>query len=107
MHIVYPELTALLELARLVLTFYVTIGLMAIGFATMCAGSRGASAAARYFFLRPLQALIGATRTGVALVLGTIWAGLVRVIIRIGRGIATELKELAADARWLVSRMGR
>ena len=46
------------ELARLLvllLTFYATVGIMAIGFAMMVAGKDGAAAAGQLFLVRPLR----------------------------------------------------
>ena len=103
----YTDDMALLQLARLVLTCYLTIALMGIGFAMMWVGPPGAGAAARFFFLRPLQALLGALRSACALVLGAVSAGTGWGISGIARAIWRELKELAADARWLVRRFDR
>jgi hypothetical protein len=98
-----PHHTMLLQLATHVLALYACVGVMGIGFATMCAGERGARAAARFFFLRPLQSLNSGTRRAVMIVVASICAGLGKAITLISRGIATELKELAADVRWLIS----
>jgi len=98
---------ALLQLARLVITFYLTIALMGIGFAIMCGGPDAAGAAARWFFLAPLQALLGRLRSAGALMLGSVWTGAVWARKRIAQATRRELKELAADVRWVVSRFDR
>jgi hypothetical protein len=97
-----PHHSALLALAVHLLTLYAAIGLMAVGFAIMLGGPPTAAATARFFFIRPLQSLITGSRMLVALVAAAIYGGLVRAIAVIGRGIATELRELVADVRWLI-----
>ena len=96
-----------LQLVRLLLTFYLTIAIMGIGFAIMCGGPDAAGAAARLFFLAPLQALLGSLRSAGALMLGSLWTGAVWGIKRIAQATRRELKELAADLRWLVDRFDR
>jgi hypothetical protein len=95
------------DLVRLVITFYLTIAIMGIGFAVMCAGPAGARAAARFFFLAPLQALLGAVSSASAIVLGTIWASVAWAINRTTQAAWRELKEVGADLRWLVRRFDR
>jgi len=98
---------AWLELARLAVTFYLTIALMGIGFAIMCGGLDAAGAAARLFFLAPLQALLGSVRSAAALIVGSVWTALVWASKGIAQATRRELRELAADLRWLVRKFDR
>ncbi len=95
------DATASVELLTLVLTFYLTIGIMGIGVAVMWDGENGARRAARLFFLRPVQWLVQRTRAALVAIVLALRTPLTRVIVR---PVAAELKELAADSRWLASR---
>ena len=103
----YTNATAVAELVRLVVTLYLTVAIMGIGFATMVAGSNGASAAARLFFVRPVQMVWGAVLALFALVFGSVWAGLAGLLATLIRALRRELREVAADFRWLVARFDR
>ena len=81
------------------LTFYLTIAIMGIGFAVMFAGGKGASAAARFFFARPMQLIARTIGMAVLASLALLWRGAVRV----RKDLTAELKELAADLRWLIA----
>ena len=93
------EFTTVIELIRLILTSYLTIAIMGIGFAVMFAGSQGASAAARFFFARPMQWVVHTIGMAVLAGLGLLWSGAARV----GKKLAGEFKEFAADLRWLIA----
>src|ERR1700674_1477720 len=84
-----------------VLAFYTTIGIMAAGFGMMLGGPEQAARVARFFFVRPLHALVHQTRSAVVAIMVTIWSTVVNLI---ARWVAAELKELAADMRWLATR---
>ena len=81
--------------------FYATLGIMAIGFGMMIAGTDGATAAGKFFFTRPARAIIDWTRATLASLVTIVWTA---VIGRITRWIASEIKEVAKDIRWLVTR---
>jgi len=89
------------QLLILLVAYYATFGIMAVGFAMMWGGERAAGSAARLFFLSPLQWL--GQRMWMAIVAAVVatWTGFFAVI---ARWIAAELKELAADFRWLATR---
>lgn len=101
------DASAVGELLRLVLTVYLAVAIMGIGFGTMFAGGDGASAAARSFFLRPLQMLFAAAMKLVAMVFAGIAHGFVILGSMVGRATRREVKELVADVRWLVRRFDR
>ena len=103
----YTVATAATELVRLLVTSYLTVAIMAVGLATMLAGGSGASAAARFFFLRPQQMLLGGVLTFLTLMLGSTWTGFVSLVSMLARALRGELKELAADLRWVVRRFDR
>lgn len=90
----------LLDIVICLLAYYATVGIMAIGFGTMFAGGRGAGAAARFFFWRPIvsvwQQLASAVTTGM-----TAFKNSTK------RAIANEINELAADVRWLLAKLRR
>jgi hypothetical protein len=95
------------ELLRLALTFYVTIAIMGVGFATMIWGSDGAGKAVRVFFLRPVQFMLASIPIVLQTVLGSVWQGLAALMRMMMRAIKRELTELGKDALWLVRWLGR
>jgi hypothetical protein len=97
--IVVTDASAIGELVRLVLSFYLTIATMGIGFAIMFAGGNGASAPARFFFVAPIHWVVSTITVAVGGIIALLWSGALRVI---GKGLGRELKELAADLRWFV-----
>jgi hypothetical protein len=100
----YIDERAIAELAGLLARLYLTVAIMAVGFATMSAGGRGASSVARMFFARPLQVLAGGVTRVLARVLGVVWQAITAVARTFARAMRRELKELAADAHWLATR---
>jgi hypothetical protein len=83
------DLTPVIELGWLLLAFYLTIGLMAVGFAIMLDGLRPASgkdgkarprtaagAVARLFFLRPLAVVVIGMLAALRWLRDKAWAGL-------------------------------
>jgi hypothetical protein len=95
------------NLARLLVTLYLTIAIMGIGFAMLLGGPPAAGAAARFFFVGPVQALVSATHSAGRMVLGTLWAGAAWGANRIAQATRREVKELVADMRWVVRRFDR
>jgi hypothetical protein len=95
------------ELLTLLATFYLTIAIMGVGFGTMLAGPTGASAAARFFFLRPLQALATAAQSLLLVVFGGAAAAAASLFSTLARALRRELAELGADVRWVLRRFDR
>ena len=89
------------QLLVLLVAYYATFGIMAVGFAMMLGGDRAAGSTARFFFLSPVQRLVQRTWATIVAAVVAMWTGFVTAI---ARWIAAELKELAADLRWLATR---
>jgi hypothetical protein len=90
------------QLLIVLVAYYATFGIMAIGFGMMLGGpDGGASAAGNLFFVRPVLAALAWSRAIVMTMFTVLSANIVSVI---GGWIANEIKEVAKDIRWLVTR---
>ena len=105
----FTDDTVIIELVTLMARTYLTAGIMAVGFATMFAGSSGASAAAACLFCATHCSCSSPVARSplVATMFGSIWSGFVALVGMLGRAVQRELKEQAADFRWLVRRFDR
>ena len=86
------------QLLVMLIAYYLTLGIMGVGFATMFAGEQGARAAARFFFLTPVQRLVGQARVGSVALLAGVWRILVKYTFR------PFIEELTYWLRWLTTR---
>jgi hypothetical protein len=89
------------QLLIMLVAYYATFGIMAVGFGVMLNGSDGASAAGNFFFVRPLRSLIQWTRATLVTAVTANWSNIISVV---SRWLATELQEVVRDIRWLVTR---
>jgi hypothetical protein len=103
------ELTTVYQLVLVVLTYYLTFSLMLVGTGLMIAGPPGASAVARFFWLRPLQAMLNALLVVLRWVLARVWQVLQWVLGRMWRGmkwvLATSWQLLRDFLLWPIGRV--
>jgi hypothetical protein len=98
------EKTAMQEIVQLLVmlvAYYATFGIMAVGFGMMLNGSDGARSAGNFFLVRPLRAVLQWARAALLAAVTATWSNIIGVV---GRWLATELREVARDIRWLVTR---
>ena len=89
------------QLLVVLVAYYATLGIMAIGFGMMMAGTDGAAAAGHFFFVRPVGAIIGWSQATLVGLVTVVWT---TIIGGVTRSIASEIKEVGKDIRWLVTR---
>jgi hypothetical protein len=89
------------QLLVVLVQLYATIGIMAIGFGMMVGGPDTATAVGTFFFVRPVQAALAWSRSALVALAVTVWTA---VIGRLSGWITSEIKEVAKDIRWLVTR---
>jgi tellurite resistance protein TehA-like permease len=103
----YMDDSSMLQLATLFIQVYLTLAIMGIGFGMMLGGPDGASAVARFFFLRPLVHLAATTAGMVAALLSASGSSVLKIVAVVGRAARRELDELRADVRWLLQKFAR
>jgi len=91
----------IVQLLAMLVTFYATLGIMAIGFGMMIGHKAGATAAGNFFFVRPVLAVLEWSRT---VLVGVVVGVTTPLIGTIKRWIVNEFKEVGKDLRWVVTR---